>query len=203
MAVYYVVFFVLFLCAFLESINVKYRKKYKNVFLSIFFIIFIILSTIYYGPGGDLYKYEWYFGVVEFEHLIDPIEPFENGYILLNALLRIFTSEYWVLRLVQALIVIGLWKAILLNRKDNFLEGREFIALLCLWALKQGNILIVRSSIAVVICIYGVKYIQSKEFKKFLMCMLIAFQFHSMVIIFLPAYWLYHKRNLRKNYILQ
>lgn len=199
MTIYYVVFCVLFLCAFLESINVKCDKHAKNYVLSVFFVIFIILSTIYYGPGGDLYKYEWYFSVVEFEHLIDPIEPFENGYILLNALLRVFTSEYWVLRLVQALIVIGLWKIILLNRKDNLLEGREFVALLCLWSLKQGNILIVRSSIAVVLCIYAVKYIQSKELKKFLICLLVAFQFHSMVIVFLPAYWLYHKINSRKK----
>ena len=201
MDIYYLGFVYFLIASFMEVFCVKVNRNLKLMMLGIVFISLIFLSTIYYGPNGDVYAYERYFNSVKFSHLIHPVEPFEKGYILLNAILRVFTNKYWVLRLAQAIIVIGLWWRIFLS-KDGFLYGKEFLALFCLWSLKQGNIFIARSSIAVCILIYSLKYIEEKRLNRFLTMFVIAMLFHTLAIVFLPAYWLYHWKGKRKFFYI-
>lgn len=198
MSIYYFLFFFFFAISFIEVVGVKIRRDYKRIIIFIVFVFLIVLSTIYYGPVGDLYEYENYFYNVKLSHLLHPTKPFEKGYILLNAVLRLFSDQYWVLRLVLAIIVVAFWKKIIISKDDNFLLGKEFLALFCLWALKNGNIFIVRSSIAVVILIYSIRYIENKNFNKFFLMVFIAFMFHTIAIVFIPAYWLYHWKTSRK-----
>lgn len=148
---------------------------------------------------GDFYVYEEEFVKTDISHLTNiSNNHFEYLYEVLSVIVRIFTSSYAVFRMVVAIIVIFLWYKIYTYKPTNCFNKYIITMLLTVWALTFGNIFIVRSTIAVSICIFSVRYIHTKKFIKFLLCLCVAIGFHTMSIIWIPAYFIYNRKKIRK-----
>lgn len=79
-----------------------------------------------------------------------------------------------------------------------------FTVMFVLWGLYRANIITTRSSIALCICLYSTKHIESENFKKFMICVLVACGFHYSAAIFIPSYFVfkYHGNLWKKLLIL-
>lgn len=52
----------------------------------------------------------------------------------------------------------------------------------------------IRQGIATAICLYSVRYVLDRKFWKFMLCLVIAYQFHQSSMVFFLAYWLVRVR---------
>ena len=174
-------------CLSFAEIFVIIPQKRKKIIVFICSAVFVVISSIYAGPVGDFQSYKQYF--INNNHLDS---RFELGYALLNIIVRHFTRYYWVFRMILAIIVMMIWMKVISS--DRYPMTMLFI----LWSITFCNIFIVRSTIAVAICTYSIKYIKNKNFRKFCICLFFAISFHTMSIIWLLAYFIYYKDNLKK-----
>lgn len=196
--IYYIIFGVLCLFSFAELFcNISCQTKKIIIFL--FSLCVIFLSTIYWGKMGDYVVYKYHFesianGSVSVYH-------YESLYEMLNYIVAFFAKKYWVLRLVLSTFVTTIWYRILFSNIAQ--KGKYAITIVfIMWALTFYNLFIIRSTIAVSICTYSIKYIETKNFKKFLICLLLAIGFHTMSWIWVISYWIYNKVSLRKVYYI-
>lgn len=203
MAVYFSVFGILAILSYKELFG-KYSVRAKRYTLIIISVAYIVLSSIYRGPMGDFYVYEEEFIKTDATHLTNIAgNHFEYLYELLSVIVRRFTSSYAIFRMVVAIIVIYLWYKIYIYKPTNNFNKYIITMLLSVWALTFGNIFIVRSTISVSICMFSLRYIIQKKPLKFLVCTCFAVGFHTMSIIWLPAYFIYNNKKIRKYlYIL-
>ena len=180
----------------------KCSNKKKRYILFAISLFYIILSCVYRGPMGDFYVYEEEFIKTDISHLTN-IEKnhFEYLYEVLSVIVRSFTSSYTVFRLVVATIVMWLWYKTYTYEPINFCSKYIFTILLVVWALSFGNIFIIRSTIACSICAYSIRYIYEKKPICFFLCCCLAFGFHTMSVIWTPAYFIYNCRKIRKTRI--
>lgn len=93
-----------------------------------------------------------------------------------------------------------LWAKVITRFENCFIKENALTILFVLWALKQVNIFIVRSTIAVAICAYSFRYIEERKLCKFVVCLLVALGFHIMAIVWFPSCFLFNKRKMRRIY---
>lgn len=118
----------------------------------------------------------------------------EKGYMLLTSLVKtIWDNDRFYLLAMGALSMLLLYKNLhifcifpligLCDYIARFLLNRDFIQ--------------IRSSLAILIVIYGLKFIKERSLWKYFLCVLIASQFHQMAWIALPFYFfnLIHYKN--------
>lgn len=201
MVIYLSVFGILSFLSYVELFG-KCSNKKKRYILFAISLFYIILSCVYRGPMGDFYVYEEEFIKTDISHLTN-IEKnhFEYLYEVLSVIVRSFTSSYTVFRLVVATIVMWLWYKTYTYEPINFCSKYIFTILLVVWALSFGNIFIIRSTIACSICAYSIRYIYEKKPICFFLCCCLAFGFHTMSVIWTPAYFIYNCRKIRKTRI--
>lgn len=198
MAIYYIIFYTLAIFSFVEKFsNIKWRSKRNIIFL--FSIVFIVLSTFYAGRMGDRDIYELFFNSASNEMLRHPFDGwFEYFYTILALLSKSIWNNYVFFRFVLALLVIGLWYKILSDKEEYLAKVNCLTILFVLWALYYCNIFIARSTIAITLCVYSIKYIEKKEFKKFLVILIFAIGFHTMSVVWIASYFIYQYRNNRR-----
>ena len=196
MAIYWYVYAILAIFSFCDIFS-KLSKRTKKTIISLTLFFFAVLSSIYNGPCGDLYKYKEYF----YYPISLQLTIFEPLYVYISSLVKTLTDSYSAFRFVIACIVMKLWYKILVERSACVYKDYSITILLILWALKEGHIFIIRSTIAVAIAIYSIRFIRERELKKFLITVLIMLGFHLMSIVWLPAYFVYYKNEYRKYYI--
>ena len=201
MVIYLSVFGILSFLSYVELFG-KCSHKEKRYILFAISLFYIILSCVYRGPMGDFYVYEEEFIKTDISHLTN-IEKnhFEYLYEVLSVIVRSFTASYTVFRLVIATIVMWLWYKIYTYEPTNFCNKYVFTILLVVWALSFGNIFIIRSTIAYSICAYSIRYIYEKKPVYFFLCCCLALGFHTMSVIWVPAYFIYNCRKIRKTRI--
>lgn len=197
MYIYYILFFVLAAFSFVEKFC-SISKNKKKIIIYIFSALFVLLSAFYYGAAGDYHAYERTFQ----NSSINSVTIIEPLYSLINFAIRSFTNQYWILRLALAVIVMSLWAKVITRFENSFIEKNALTILFVLWALKQGNIFVIRSTIAVAICAYSLRYIEERKLWQFVVCSLTAFGFHMMTIVWFPAYFIFNKRKMRGIYYL-
>lgn len=152
---------------------------------------------------GDYTTYKAYFENITNSHLTNfQDNRFEYLYELINVIIHWFTTKYYILRLVMALIVMGLWYKIYTYWQDENNKRYALTTLFILWSLNFGNIFIIRSTVAVSICVYSIRYIEGKNLKKFLLSVIIAMGFHTMSIIWAGAYFIFRKSAWKKFYYI-
>lgn len=200
MVLYMGVFTVLACLSFLELFH-SFSNSVKKIVVIMFSVIFIILSTIYNGNMGDFISYQEYFNSLSLLNLIEAESNlYEYLYTFLNVIVGVFVKNYTMIRFFLALIVMSIWYFLYVGDKKADNIEYPITTILVLWALNFGNIFIIRSTISVSICAFSLRYIKKKDLKKFLITTLIACGFHTMSILWIPAYYIYHKSVWRKFY---
>lgn len=203
---YFSIFIILGLLSFIE-IFYGYSKK-VSIILSISVCFFWgILSCIRNGGPGDWNNYSTYYLYFNYNNIFtSELEPL---YGLLNCISKSIYPDYHFFLFLENLIVMPLTCYSVLYM-SNCTKGKKWCrensfavtTLLIIWAISFGNIFIIRSTIALVLCMFSVRFIEHRKFIKFFITLVLAMGFHRTAIFFLPAYWLYNIKIKRKYFII-
>lgn len=186
---------IFFIVALLGLILVRNHEK---VFLTLVFCTLVFIRTfVDIGSVVDLPNY--YLGYCELSEL-----PFQEVY---NADLSIKAPEIGFRYLCKiCAIIFGDFKGVLfvmaafnifayLKISHQYSPYVLASVLLFLVGGYSQSIFVIRQHFAIAVTILSYPYIINRDWKKYLLCMAIAFLFHQSSLIFLPVYWLYGIKN--------
>ena len=167
--------------------NKENKIKLKIIIYTIIGIgIPIFIASIRYNVGTDYVSYIEIYNRVKYYTIIDIINSNkEILFIIITKFLGLFSNYQIMFAIISALTIYIVYKAILDNREKKSL-GIMFFLYLFLNYTNSYNI--IRQSLAVAIVAYSYKYIFSRNFKNFLITILIATMFHTSAIFVLPFY---------------
>lgn len=195
MTIYVCMFVFLAGMSFIERFCKKNRLLMRMIAI-LTMIIWIALSALRGGVRGDYISYKLNYSYVRTDDIHYGANFFfEPLYSLLQFLCKCCTDNFQFMVLILGLIVVMLqWnyaKDFAISDQEKQLGDYFFTICFVIWALYLGNIFVVRSTIATLICLYSTKFIECKDFKKFIITVFIAIGFHYSAAVFLPAYFIY------------
>lgn len=207
MTILMLVFLFLAILSFAELFLGK-PKRLKFFWNIPLIIILLVLTTIRGGMRGDYVSYkENYLYITNTSNLfVKENFYFEPLYSLLQWVCRKITDNFQIFLLVLGIIVIYLETCFATyfsvkgedHSKKSNTKRFYFTVLFVMWGLYLAGIFVIRSTIALMICLYSARYIEEKKAKKFLLCVLLATGFHVSALVFLPAYFIFwRKTNLK------
>lgn len=179
------IFFWLLLSTFFGAKKNKENKIYRyNYYLII--VIICIYSFLRWERGTDWVPY--YNNFVDNNSFYDYMTAwhFEKGFQLLNYFVKILNGNYTIFLMIQALIIQILFSITIYKNIENPIAG-----VFLLYCFSLGNIYFVRSTLALSIVFFSIKYIKSNEKIKFLLIILIASTIHITALFFIPAIYIY------------
>lgn len=152
--------------------------------------LFMGLLCINQSFGIDIPAYKIYFEQIIpdgfWKHHV------EKGFGALMALVKVIGGDFNLfLFLINLLLFISLFRV--------FYRYSVYIALswLIFYSLYYGYVTtILRQGVALAFTIYSIQYILNEQKNKYCFCVILAILFHYSSIIFLPAYWIAHRKPL-------
>lgn len=183
-------FYTLWIAAFFDSINSS--KKNERVLYCFFCFLLIFLDAFKnYYLLSDQAGYEYNLLFLDFDEGRNNI-----GFQYLLTLVHYIYDDYVFLSLIVASIIIGLFASCFEKYSPH-----KWLSLFIFFITNYiMAMLAIRQYIAMAICAWSVKYILGKKQIPYLICIFLAFTFHSTAVIFLPVYylsnWEYSKKNL-------
>lgn len=197
MAIYVFIYLIVMVLAI---INITYVKKEKLSFFYVLVCIYLVMFTgLRDGLGGyDYFQYKAYFDAIpplEDINLLNlDFYKYESGYTLLNSLLKSFTENSHVLFIVVSIITLG--GILILNYKYSrypFFTLQFFLYKMFLY----NNFVALRQSFVIAIFIFAIKFIEKRNFKKYILCIIVSMLFHLSAIVLIPVYFI-NRVDLRK-----
>jgi len=179
MAIYLTIFVLLVVFGFLEIFKVKENQKKLLIFA--IFVLLVLLDGLRWETGTDWILYRDYF----LNSTKEKWMAFEPGYVLLNQVIHIFSNNYTVFLILFAILIYSLY---LKSIADIALY--PLITSLLFFCAFIGYMGMNRQHVALAICLYSFRYIISKEFWSFSLCVLLAALFHRTASIFFVVYFL-------------
>lgn len=211
---YWVIYFLLLFLSFAEQF-VGLRKNICNKICGGFMLLFLFLSTIRweqnvadwesyyeiynrYQPSGlgSIFDVDWW--------------SFEFLFTMMQRIVKYFGDYYLAAQFVMAAIGIGVFyfAALYFNNRNILNDGaygedKSYIitVYLIFWSAGFANIFTVRTNMAAALCLFSIRYIEKKDFKRFIMLIVIATGIHFTSIVFIPAYYIYHRKVNRNTYV--
>lgn len=204
---HWIIFGILAFIVFLENIC-NLSKKNVIRMCTIIVLIVIFLSSIRWNQKiADWDSYYNVFQAISINKFSDlffrNVWDFEFLFNLLMRIIKATTDNYLHVQIVMALIaIVFFYKSLLYFNTDVQYRDKKYgfgghyiaLALLLAWATECMNLYAVRTSLATSICLFSIRYIEKRDWKRFGICTLIAFGFHMSAIVFVPAYFIYNIR---------
>lgn len=164
----------------------KYTINLKVVAWYISEIILIVVAAIRYDVGQDyMYTYVPYFNGLLRGYANESIEI---GFFVLNKIVQVFTQDYAGIFIVCSVIFFHyIYKAI--REQSPMPTLSVFLLIGTTYYFIFLNAM--RQMIVVAIFLYAIKFIKERNFKKFLIYMLISSTIHTSALILIPLYFLY------------
>ncbi len=170
--------------AIFSELSVKSRNKtIRRLSILAAIIVPSFLYAVRYGIGTDYFSYASAFNRLQ---LIGFEGRFEWAYVLLNIIVGRLGGSLELLFLIIAIIMFLFLYLSLKEYSNSISVGIGMLAYMLLFYQMSFNM--VRHSVAMVVCLYSIKYIHEKRPLKFLMLVLLATGFHNSAIILIPAY---------------
>ncbi len=174
----------------------------KKVIIAVFIALWAIIACIRTVPAADYAQYKETFDVmVSSETFADVLFPsvylYEPLFDFLLRIVKFCIPSFPVFMLVEYLLcAVLMYKAIMyfgsyVAEHGNG-NGYELTAYFIFWGLYMADIFIIRSTIALCICVLAFKYIQTKRIVPFIVCVVVAGLFHVSAFVFLVAYPVFH-----------
>jgi len=179
----------------------KFKVK-KNIYLISSLTILMIISSFRASQiGADYHVY-----VNVFENIDKAIisYPMEKGYLLLNYIVALITSNYVIFALIINLFI---FSAIYKYIKNN-VDEKYYLWIILIFTMNpylyiQSTFNVIRQTIAFCIILYGIKYLIEKKYIIYILLILMAAQFHSISYIFILLIFIRMMRwNEKKFFIL-
>lgn len=200
MLIYYIVLFLLIIGFFLDLFD----HSKKDVFYKFNFILLFIFASCRYGIGADYVQYEDFFqkakeiSLVDFNYFFNNFHSIEYGYLLLESLIKQFTTEYQIMLLAMNIIMFSfLYKGIERYPNKN-IQLFIFYCFIYLFYITS----IYRQGLAMCILYYSLKYIEEKKFLKYLFFCVIAGLFHKISFLMIIVYFFSNIKFSKKLYII-
>lgn len=164
----------------------KYTIDFKLVAWYVSELILILVAAFRYDVGQDyMYTYVPYFNGVLWG---SPNENIEFGFFLLNKLVQLFTQDYAGIFILCSVIFFHyVYKAI--REQSPMPTLSIFLLVSTTYYFIFLNAM--RQMLVVAIFFYCIKFIKTRNLKKFLIYMLIASTIHTSALILIPLYFLY------------
>lgn len=185
------IYFSIFFIIFYNSLMYEVYKKRKRVILILSLIVFILAFN--YQMGSDWLNYQRIYDIritpYEFKDIIfnNPFHQ-EKGYILLNLVGKKLRLNYEsFMGLLLSFSIISILKIGIKKASNSYIFIFVIIIKYVLIASLEPTI---RQFLAISIIGLSYKYIEEKKMIKYLLCILIAMQFHSSAIIGIILYFL-------------
>ena len=169
--------------------NYDKNKKNNTVKMAFWYIseaILIIVAAIRFDVGQDyMYTYVTYFkGVLKG----NPNEDIEKGFLILNKIVQLFTTDYAGIFIVCSVIFFHyIYKAI--REQSEMPTLSIFLLVGTTYYFIFLNAM--RQMIVVAVFLYSIKFIKERNLKKFLIYMLICSTIHLSALICIPFYFFY------------
>lgn len=181
-------------CARRLQYETEYRKAYY-VYGILSVLPFLMVSSIRYRVGTDWPIYDEYFHAIN-EGTNSFREPLFN---LLNRIIYLFTNDSQLLFVTVAVITLSFTFTAIYQQSKYipFSIILYFLSTIYFNSLNQ-----MRQAIAMSIFLYVSKYIWTKNWKKYMLWILVAVGFHISALIYVPVYFLYGWRAEIKKHIV-
>lgn len=182
-------------CARRLQYETEYRKVYC-VYGILSVLPFVIVSAVRYRVGTDWYIYDEYFHAIN-EGTNAFREPLFN---LLNRIIYLFTHDSQLLFVAVAVITLS-FTFLAIYQQSKYIPFS--IILYFLSTIYFNSLNQMRQAIAMSIFLYASKYIWTKNWKKYMLWVLVAVGFHISALIYVPVYFLYGwKAEIKKHIVL-
>lgn len=175
--------------------EIKWRGHYPlRIAALLLLILFIGLRN---EVGTDYNSYRYIFNLTGYIDMDDIyIEP---GWFLLNKFVLGYTSEFKVITLIHAAMLVSLLHLALKDFKYYTFAFVLFIL------LEHGYIFIVngmRQGLALAVFFYSWRFISSREALKYWACILLAATVHMSILFISPVYWLANRTYSYRFYLI-
>lgn len=197
------IYFSILIYLFYNSLKFEIIKSRKKIFL--FTIILVFILAFNYKMGSDWLNYQRIYDIEIRNYTIKNIifnNPFsqERGYLLLNILGKKLGLNYEIfMGIILSFNIIILLKIGRLKAKNIYFFIFIILTKYILIASLEPT---VRQFLATSIITFGYKYIEEKNLKKYLLCIILAMQFHISAILGVCIYFLENFNITIKKVIL-
>lgn len=189
----------------------KSTDQKKKIYCTIVATQWILISGLrHISVGSDTAQYYYLFEKVKstpwktillqnWNYLFHGLEIKDPGYPLLEKIFQIFCGDYQVFLLfIAAVFTISMAVWIYKNSAMPCLSFLIYSVLFYAFYAVTGH----RQTLATALIVFvGYKYIKEKKLLKFLVIAFIAFMLHKSSLVFIPYYFLAHKR-ITKPYVV-
>lgn len=186
---YISVFFIVIFLSCLAGYFIK-RSKAISIFLSLVCIglLSLLAALRGYSVGFDIHVYGWeyfydsagfpsLFSYLSFRNFKEPFY-FALNYIIFKRSGNIHVL-FFIMQFIMSFVVYTI--AYREAKSDNGTFFIYILSYLFIWYNSSLNIM--RQSLALIFVLYGFKYLENRSYYKFLLCVFIAFLFHSSAIL--------------------
>lgn len=187
--IYYLIYFLIGIGSFKEfSENQKGSEKYY------YFIVTIMILTagLGFGLSPDWVSYFRAFYNIEYVEWKDlkafgDLYGMEMGYIYLNKIYTTIGFGFGMISLTMVIVSV-LLKSTTIYKYTNLPFLALFMYAMPTYIFEEH--VHIRQGLATAITLYSIRYIIDKKLWKFILCIVIAYQFHESCIVFVLAYWI-------------
>ena len=199
--IYFVILALLVVLSWQYDILGKTEKK--EFWYRLLLIIFILVAGLRYRLGGDTINYIKYF-YYETPYLwklsTEDFFATEPLFLLLNSVVKSLGLKFYVVQLIQTLIVNSLVFAYV---KKHSLYPFTCIFFYSIYMYFFYNFEELRASISVAICLFANDYLLDKKWLKGFMLYILGTMFHySTVLLFVTPFFLFLKMNIMGEVII-
>lgn len=173
-------------------VDLSFKHKYSILLLKLWLLLLWIVAAFRFHVGNDYVNYAFTgLAVNRFSNLQDMLNFVETtrievGIVIISCIANIIVKNFQCIFVATAFIQI----LILYYCIRDYLDKNYYILALCIYYyfFYFTSLNIIRQSVAVLICIYSLRFIVQKKLIFFVINILIAILFHKSAILFLPAY---------------
>lgn len=196
MILYILLFFPLAWLSIMES-SYKFKRKDSILVSFIFLFIFWTLSWLRWERGTDWGNYYNFFKDYATNYNLATNSGFEWGFATINYIIRSFTDDYTILLFSLACLFYPFAGYAICQTSTRPITT-TFVA----YTLNSGFIFFTRQGIVVGILLLSVYFIFKRKKIFFLLLIFYGCLFHTSALLFLPAYWIFHKRIKTQTLII-
>lgn len=182
---------------FLFRLKRQGKVDSKRNSINIFFIIYLLLLVMRSQTiGRDLTNYKAIFLSLSKEPMKLLFQSdLEIGYVLLNKLISLFTSDFqWVIAITAIISVVPIWYVYKKESEDTYISISLFVMLPTFAMTFSG----LRQAMAISFGVLAYEFVKSKKLLRFILIVAIAFLFHKSAFILLLMYPLYWAKVTKK-----
>ena len=194
---------IVYICSLLTRVNVKEKiletdsKKYNNIFIFIALVSLIAVSGFRYKVGTDYSQYAEIYTVFAPNVVIS--EESEPGFMALCKFLTNYSMDPQIMFLVTS-IINNLLIVLIIRKYSTKFELSMFLYITTFIYYSTMNGL--RQWMAAVIIFSGYKYLLNRDFKIYLVFILIASTMHLSALIMIPVYFIVNNKTLSKQNLI-